>query len=189
MMSHSMKSRERLVRRSCWILLLWVLISGCSRSRVGIVPALAPEMVDSEEPLRSIALLGVMILEFGGIAVILLGAAVATGNFLYRISQESFSIARYHRYRENLGEVILLGLEFLVAADIVGTVALSLRIENVLSLTAIILVRTFLSFTLEVETTGYWPWQRSGQTRTGIRETLDRTTRDQTQRQEDEDQT
>jgi uncharacterized membrane protein len=155
------------------LLLLLVLLSACSPDREGGLLRFSPDFADPGSPLRRVAEWAVMLLEAAGILVILLGAAVATVNFLYRTSQESFSLLRYHRYRENLGEVILLGLEFLVAADIVGTVALSLRIENVLSLAAIILVRTFLSFTLEVETTGYWPWQRGGQSRTGVRAGLE----------------
>jgi uncharacterized membrane protein len=168
-----MKSGSRIIRALAWPLLMLALISACSRDPGGLMPVSVTSLQNGDAPLTGVAEWAATILEGMGIVVILVGAAVATVNFLYRVAQESFSIRRYHRYRENLGEVILLGLEFLVAADIVGTVAVSLRIENVLSLTAIILVRTFLSFTLEVETTGYWPWQRGGQSRTGVRETLE----------------
>ena len=65
----------------------------------------------------------------------------------------------YHRFRTSLARGILLGLEFLIAADIIGTVAIEPTIENLSVLGLIILLRTFLSFTLECEITGRWPWQ------------------------------
>jgi uncharacterized membrane protein len=65
--------------------------------------------------------------------------------------------------RQGLGKAILLGLELLVAADIIRTVRASPRPIDVATLGGIVLIRTFLSFTLEVELDGRWPWQR-GQT-------------------------
>ena len=56
---------------------------------------------------------------------------------------------------------ILLGLEFLVAADIIRTVAVSPTIENALALGLIVLIRTFLSMSIEVELEGRWPWKRA----------------------------
>ena len=67
----------------------------------------------------------------------------------------------YHAYRSSLGRAILLGLEFLVAADIINTVAVEPTWENVGVLGAVVLIRTFLSFSLEVEIYGHWPWQES----------------------------
>jgi uncharacterized membrane protein len=61
--------------------------------------------------------------------------------------------------RQSLGRGILIGLEFLVAADIIHTVAVNLTFQTVGVLFIIVLIRTFLSFTLEVELTGDWPWQ------------------------------
>ncbi|MEO7663670.1 MAG: DUF1622 domain-containing protein [Candidatus Limnocylindrales bacterium] len=66
----------------------------------------------------------------------------------------------YSQFRQQLGRVILLGLELLVAADIIRTVAVTPTLESVAVLGVIVLVRTFLSFSLEVELTGSWPWQR-----------------------------
>jgi uncharacterized membrane protein len=66
----------------------------------------------------------------------------------------------YRRFRQEVGRAILLGLELLVAADIIRTVAVSPTLESVAVLAGIVLVRTFLSFSLEVELTGMWPWQR-----------------------------
>ncbi|MEH6567320.1 MAG: DUF1622 domain-containing protein [Halopseudomonas sp.] len=69
----------------------------------------------------------------------------------------------YREVRQRLGRGILLGLEFLIAADIIFTVAVDLTYESVGVLAMIVLVRTFLSFTLEVELTGAWPWQNRSQ--------------------------
>jgi uncharacterized membrane protein len=66
----------------------------------------------------------------------------------------------YRKFRQEVGRAILLGLELLVAADIIRTVAVSPTLESVAVLAGIVLVRTFLSFSLEVELTGMWPWQR-----------------------------
>lgn len=64
--------------------------------------------------------------------------------------------------RRRLGRGILMGLEFLVAADIIHTVVIQLTMEAVAVLAGIVLIRTFLSFALEVEITGKWPWQGEG---------------------------
>jgi uncharacterized membrane protein len=65
----------------------------------------------------------------------------------------------YHAYRKHLVRSILLGLELLVAADIIRTVAVALTFESVGVLALVVLIRTFLSFSLELEITGRWPWQ------------------------------
>jgi uncharacterized membrane protein len=65
----------------------------------------------------------------------------------------------YYEVRQTLGRGILVGLEFLVAADIIHTVAVELNLNTVGVLALVVLIRTFLSFTLEVELTGRWPWQ------------------------------
>ncbi len=64
------------------------------------------------------------------------------------------------KVRHRIGRGILLGLEFLVAADIIHTVAVELTFKTVGVLSIIVLIRTFLSFTLDVELTGKWPWQK-----------------------------
>ena len=63
-------------------------------------------------------------------------------------------------FRSSLGRAILLGLEFLVAADIINTVAVTPTLLSVAVLAGIVIIRTFLSFSLEVEIEGRWPWQR-----------------------------
>ncbi len=66
----------------------------------------------------------------------------------------------YRRYRQQLGRSFLLGLEMLVAADIIRTVAVAPTVTSVSLLAGIVLIRTFLSFSLELEITGRWPWQK-----------------------------
>ena len=68
--------------------------------------------------------------------------------------------ASYDLLRRYFGRSILLGLEILVAADLIRTVAVDQTWQNVLSLGLIVLIRTFLSFSLEVEMDGVWPWRR-----------------------------
>jgi uncharacterized membrane protein len=97
-------------------------------------------------------------IESVGIGIILLGAIAATIVFVREWVQEDGFSATYRRYRERLGQAILLGLEFLVAADIIGTVAVDPTFRNVGILGAIVAIRTFLSFALEVEIQGRWPW-------------------------------
>ena len=66
----------------------------------------------------------------------------------------------YTRFRRVLGRAILLGLELLVAADIIRTVAVAPTLQSVTVLAIIVLIRTFLSWALELEITGRWPWQK-----------------------------
>lgn len=97
------------------------------------------------------------VIDAAGVAVIVLGALIATGRFLLRQQGEagrSFTI-----YRQDLGRVILLGLEFLIAGDIIRTVVVAPTLANVFVLGMIVLIRTFLSMTLQLELEGRWPWQ------------------------------
>jgi len=66
----------------------------------------------------------------------------------------------YTRFRRVLGRAILLGLELLVAADIIKTVAVTPTLDSVVVLAIIVLIRTFLSWALELEISGRWPWQK-----------------------------
>ena len=92
-----------------------------------------------------------------GVAVIVIGIIVATLAYLRRRSQER---SAYRVYRQQVGRAILLGLEILVAADIIRTVAISPSFTSVGVLAIIVAIRTFLSFTLELELSGRWPWQK-----------------------------
>jgi uncharacterized membrane protein len=93
-----------------------------------------------------------------GVAVIAGGAILAAFLTIGRIRQEDGGA--YEFFRRRLGRAILLGLEFLVAADIIRTVAVTPSGESVAVLGGIVLIRTFLSFSLQLEMTGAWPWQQ-----------------------------
>lgn len=99
-----------------------------------------------------------MIIDAAGVVVIVTGVAIAFVVTAVRLSRRESAV--YLRFRQQLGQAILLGLELLVAGDIVRTVAASPSLTSVAILAAIVLIRTFLSFSLEVETTGRWPWQK-----------------------------
>ena len=92
-----MKSGSKITRALFWLLVLLALFSACSRNQTGGPLGFSPDFGDPDSPLRRVPEWAVMILEAAGIVVILGGAGVATVNFLYRIAQESFSLARYHR--------------------------------------------------------------------------------------------
>jgi len=98
-------------------------------------------------------------IEIVGICIIVAGAVLASAVFFQDWVRGRRFKKAYQRYRERLGQAILLGLEFLVAADIIGTVAVDPTFRNVGILGAIVAIRTFLSFALEVEIQGRWPWQ------------------------------
>jgi uncharacterized membrane protein len=93
-----------------------------------------------------------------GVAVIAGGALLAVALTLANARREEGGA--YDFFRRRLGRAILLGLEFLVAADIIRTVAVTPTGESVLVLGGIVLIRTFLSFSLQLEMTGAWPWQQ-----------------------------
>ena len=98
--------------------------------------------------------------ELVGVAVILIGAVLSTLRFVIRWTSSGLSVA-YREYRQHLGRAILLGLEFLVAGDIINTVAVDPTFRSVGVLAGIVVIRTFLSFSLEVEIEGRWPWART----------------------------
>ena len=98
-----------------------------------------------------------------GVLLIVVGALIATWRFLFR--RRKGSTDTYSLYRQDLGRAILLGLEFLVAGDIIRTVAVSPTLDNVSVLGLIVLVRTFLSMALELEVEGRWPWQSAVEAR------------------------
>jgi uncharacterized membrane protein len=97
----------------------------------------------------------------------LVGIAVLGGGVLFSLvhSTAQFAASRrgdqaFRTLRSDLGNSILLGLEFLVAADIIRSISIALTFQSVGVLGLIVLVRTFLSWSLQVEVSGAWPWQR-----------------------------
>lgn len=102
--------------------------------------------------------------ELIGIFVILAGAIFSAVRFFrdvaqWRGTQRTAGAHPYKQLRANLGRSILLGLELLVAADIINTVAVEPTLDRLAVLAGIVLIRTFLSVSLEVEIEGRWPWQ------------------------------
>jgi len=93
-----------------------------------------------------------------GVGVILFGALASVVRFFWG-RQGAVLTDSYRQLRENLGRTILLGLEFLVAGDIIRTVAVSPTYHSVGLLGVIIAIRFFLSMQLEVEINGRFPWQ------------------------------
>ncbi len=99
--------------------------------------------------------------EIAGVVLIIGGLVIASARYV--LPAGIGSVPRYQRYRQDLGRAILLGLEVLVAADIVRTVAFTPTMESVIVLAMIVAIRTFLSWSLALELEGRWPWQRAAE--------------------------
>ena len=99
------------------------------------------------------------IVDLAGVAVIIAGAVIATVSVVRTLLRRTGQPV-YEAYRQQLGRSILLGLELLVAADIIRTVAVTPTFESLGVLAVIVLIRTFLSYSLQLEVTGRLPWQR-----------------------------
>jgi len=97
-----------------------------------------------------------LVIDAGGVLIIVVGTLLAVGRIVVKPSTK---LDRYRQFRQDLGRGILLGLEFLVAADIIRTVAVTPTTESVLVLGLIVVIRTFLSFALQLEVEGKLPWQ------------------------------
>ncbi|MFC1863149.1 DUF1622 domain-containing protein [Thermodesulfobacteriota bacterium] len=97
-------------------------------------------------------------IEAVGVLVVVLGSCVSSVVFVRTFRQLPEGIA-YQTYRRQVGRSIILGLEFLIAGDIIRTVVVADTLENVAVLGLIILIRSFLSVTLHLEVEGRWPWQ------------------------------
>ena len=97
-------------------------------------------------------------IEASGVLVVIIGSILATYAFVRSVRTLPDGVA-YTNYRRQLGRSIILGLEFLIAGDIIRTVVVENTIESILILGLIVLIRTFLSVTLHLEVEGRWPWQ------------------------------
>lgn len=111
------------------------------------------------ESVESLAMYASGTLEVAGIVAILGGALLTFVTAAVLLHRRTEAIRIYLSCRGRLGRGILIGLEFLVAADIINTVAVQPSFRSVGVLAVIVLIRTFLSLTLEVEMNGRWPWQ------------------------------
>jgi uncharacterized membrane protein len=101
------------------------------------------------------------LLDLVGVFVIVTGAILSVLMVLGELFSEKHPERLYRSFRQNLGRSILLGLEFLVAGDIIRSVTGTPNFTSVGVLVVIVLVRSFLSMTFEMEVEGHWPWQRS----------------------------
>ncbi|MEV1247467.1 DUF1622 domain-containing protein [Nonomuraea sp. NPDC050022] len=113
---------------------------------------------DSVQVKDVIELIGT-VLDIAGVAVIAAGLVIATITYGVSLARSRQVAGLYQAFRRNVGRSILLGLEFLVGADIIKTVAVSPTFQSVGVLAIIVAVRTFLSVSLQVELDGRWPWQ------------------------------
>lgn len=102
----------------------------------------------------------VLAVESVGTLIMVGGGAVAFFRALLEIRRPDQRKGAYQRLRRTLGRAILLGLEVLIVADIIRTILVEPSVESVLVLGAIVLIRIALSFSLEVEIDGAWPWSR-----------------------------
>ena len=110
---------------------------------------------------RDIAETTSRIVDGAGVVVIVAGLAYGLARWLGAVAGRGPCAHPYQRLRHDVGRGILLGLEFMVAGDIIRTVAVEPTLDSVVVLAVIVLIRTFLSMSLEVELDGRWPWRRS----------------------------
>lgn len=103
-----------------------------------------------------------ILFDIAGVLVIVVGFVIATLRWF--ATSRTADDAGIRLYRIELGRTLLLSLEILVAADIIRTVAVELSLENLLALGLLVLIRTFLSWSLELEVDGRFPWQRRSET-------------------------
>lgn len=118
------------------------------------------ESLAGEDLILNLARYVALGLELLGVAVILAASLAAMAGFLRQGARSGNWGSAYDRCRANLGRGILLGLELLVGADIIATVTAPITVESVGLLAGVVAIRTFLSFALETEIEGDWPWRR-----------------------------
>lgn len=102
-------------------------------------------------------------IDFAGVVVIAFGAIAGVLGFARDVLRQEKVVTAYDRLRTFLGRSLLLGLEFLVAGDIIKTVAIEPTFDSVTVLAIIVLVRTVLSLSIDVEIDGRWPWDAARQ--------------------------
>jgi uncharacterized membrane protein len=100
-------------------------------------------------------------MELLAVAIIVIATLAATVAYLLKLAARQADRSTYNDYRHKIGRALLLGLEILVAADIIRTVVLEPTLINVLVLGLLVLIRTFLSWSLVLEIEERWPWQPS----------------------------
>ncbi|HSP11722.1 MAG TPA: DUF1622 domain-containing protein [Salegentibacter sp.] len=118
-----------------------------------------------EDNVKELIEITALVIEIIGILVLVIGTFLAMGRYAFKLQGDNFR--SFQKIREEIGRSILLGLEILIAADIIATVVYDAQMEQILKLGLIILIRTFLSFTLEIEIEGKWPWKQEKSRTTG----------------------
>ncbi|WP_372919450.1 DUF1622 domain-containing protein [Salegentibacter sp.] len=118
-----------------------------------------------EDNVKELIEITALVIEVIGILVLVFGTFLAMGRYAFKLQGED--IRSFQKIREEIGRSILLGLEILIAADIIATVVYDAQMEQILKLGLIILIRTFLSFTLEIEIEGKLPWKQEKHRTTG----------------------
>jgi uncharacterized membrane protein len=108
---------------------------------------------------RGIELAGTVV-EAAGVAILFVGVFAVMASAAYEAVRRQDGRALYGRTRRRLGRVLLLGLEVLVAGDVISTVAVTPTLTSVAVLGGIVLIRTFLSWSIEMETEGRLPWRQ-----------------------------
>lgn len=111
-------------------------------------------MVDFESVFADVA----RVIEGAGVIIMAVGLAAVLIRYGYDVLRKG--TGSYRQLRVNLGRVILLGLEILIVGDIIRTIIVESSVQSVLVLGLIVVIRTVLSFALEVEISGSWPWQQ-----------------------------
>jgi uncharacterized membrane protein len=113
----------------------------------------------ASEPILEWVELAALAIEILAVVIIVVAIASATVHYLFRAIRRQQEHDIFRQYKVRLSKALLLGLEILVAADIVRTVALDTTMESVVVLGLLVLIRTFLSWSLVVEIEGRWPWK------------------------------
>jgi len=106
---------------------------------------------------QSISITGYAV-ETVGVVIIVIGAIRATIRTTSQLSQKSRD-ELYPKFRHEFGRAMMLGLEFLIAGDIIRTVVVAHSLTDIISLGLLVLIRTVLVFTIHLELEGHWPWQ------------------------------
>lgn len=122
-----------------------------------------PQELTGVGDLRDWIYVAVVAMEVFAVVIIVAGIVLGAANFLKVFFKRGGHEDAYRTFRHFMGRTLLLGLEILVAADIVNTVALKPTAESVLVLGLLVVIRTFLGWSLVVEMEGRWPWQQPEQ--------------------------
>jgi uncharacterized membrane protein len=138
-------------------LALFLFLASCAAGQAGSANQREEIFRHPPEFFRTTANILALIIEGAGILTIFIAVVIGFFFFLRNLGRTEFKKS-YSDLRENIGRGILIGLELLVAADIMGTVAVNPTFENLGVLGLVVLIRTFLSFAIDAEIHGRWPW-------------------------------